>query len=473
MATDLFPPESDEPLFGMISRYAIEVGVRDWKRFLVNLFGFRAHFSPALAYNLSRVAENTAQTWGVSPEQIAEQRTLFPFYAAFVTRTQSQTMLDLVVVRRSRALATFMPKLIHQQRVVRICDACVAEDGCKGDAMHFRRVHQLPGVVVCPRHGMWLRNLDYGSSARTPWPSVQEALAHGQIASLTATPEQIGNLRRVALAAQYLLESRVAVDGEQLRQSCWEALHNAGFAHGREALSSSRVLQAFVTFYGERYLEMVDLCPATRQNWVVARLAGRQRACCALPNLLLAVFCGSHASQLSVDGWPSCPNHLAAHGPGHKVEGREVHNGRYYAHCRCGHSFAYRSVAGGEPLGVEVTVYGRAYAERASLLFRTGLSVAQIARDLQISETTTRRMVRRRVVDALPNRTDSVAQLRARWRRVVKQYGTVRLAAVAEPGLWKAVRRYSPEVLQEHRWRTRGGSAKREYVRNRPSRTGQ
>ncbi|CAE6766113.1 hypothetical protein R69927_05652 [Paraburkholderia domus] len=461
MATDLFPPESDEPLFGMVSRYATELGVRDWKHFLVNLFGFRAHFAPALAYNLSRIAENTAQTWSVSPEQIAERHTLFPFYAAFVTHEQSQAMLDLLVVRRPRGLATFMLKLIHQRRAVRICDACIAEDRRDGTPAHFRRVHQLPGVVVCPVHGIWLRNLDYCSSGRTPWPSVQEALADGQIISCPATPDQMGNLKRAAQAAQYLLESKVTVDGEQLRQSCWEALHNRGFAHGRDALSSGRVLQAFVTFYGERYLEMVDLFPATRQNWVAARLAGRQSVCCALPNILLAVFCGSLAGEMSVDGWPSCPNPLATHGPGHKVEAREMHNGRYYAHCRCGHSFAYRSVDGGMPLDVEITVYGPAYAERASLLFCAGHSIAQIARDLQISETTARRMTTRLVGDALPNRTASAVQLRAKWRRVVKKYDTIRLAAIAEPGLWKAIRRYSPEVLKEHRQRRMAGTKKR------------
>ncbi|MDP9649670.1 TnsD family Tn7-like transposition protein [Paraburkholderia caledonica] len=460
MATDLFPPESDEPLFGMVSRYANELSVRNWPCFLAHLFGYRAHFSPALAYNLSRVAENTALTWGISPEDIAERHTLFPFYAAFVTYAQSKTMLDKLVIRRSRVLATFMPKLIHQRRVVRICDACIAEDRSGGTPLHFRRVHQLPGVVVCPVHGSWLRSLEYASSSQTPWPSVQEALAHGQIASPTATPEQLGNLSRVAVAAQYLLESRVMVDGEQLRQSCWEVLHNAGFAHGRDALSIGRVLEAFIAFYGNRYLEMVDLYPATRQNWVVARLAGRQRACCALPNVLLAVFCGSLASQMSVDGWPFCPNALAAHGSCHKVEAREAGNGRYYAHCRCGHSFAYRAVDGGDPVGAEVTVYGQGYAERANALFGAGRSVAHIARDLQLSETTARRMVRRQVSDALPSRTDSAAQLRARWCRVVKKHGAVRLAAVAEPGLWKAVRRYSPEVLKEHRF-TRAASVKR------------
>ncbi|MFX1737966.1 TnsD family Tn7-like transposition protein [Paraburkholderia sp. A1RI_3L] len=460
MATDLFPPESDEPLFGMVSRYAAELGVRNWPCFLAHLFGYRAHFSPALAYNLSRVAENTALTWGISPEHIAERHTLFPFYAAFVTHAQSKTMLDKLILRQSRVLATFMPKLIHQPRVVRICDACVDEDRSDGIPLHFRRAHQLPGVIVCPRHGAWLRSLEYASSSQTPWPSVQEALAHGQITSPTATRGQIGNLSQVALAAQYLLESRVMVDGEQLRQSCWKVLHNAGFAHGRDALSIGKILEAFIAFYGNRYLEMVDLCPATRQNWVVARLAGRQRACCALPNVLLAVFCGSLASQMSADGWPFCPNALAAHGSCHKVEAREAHNGRYYAHCRCGHSFAYRAVDGGDPVGAEVTVYGQGYAERANALFRAGRSVAHIARDLQLSETTARRMVRRQVSDALPYRTDSAAQLRARWCRVVKKYGAVRLAAVAEPGLWKAVRRYSPEVLKEHRL-TRAASVKR------------
>lgn len=453
MATDLFPPEADEPLFSVISRYADEMRVQNWPGFLKSLFGYRAYFSPALAYNLSFVARSTAATWEVSPRQIAEAHTLFPFYAAFVTRGQAETMLDLLVVRRTRVLAAFMPKLIQLPRVVWICDACLAEDGAGRNPMHFRRVHQVPGVVVCPRHGLWLRGLGYRSSATMPWPRIQDARMYAQAISFDATPEQLENLARVARAAQYLLESQIMVDAERLCQTCWQTLHDGGFAHGRDALSMHRVVRAFTSFYGERYLQLINLLPATHQNWVACRLGGRQRACCALPNLLLGLFCGQVATaDIVVEPWPSCPNHLASHGPGHKVEIREWHDGRYYARCRCGHGFTYQAVVHGEPVDVTTTVYGPDYASRARSLFSAGVRIAGIARELQMSETTARRMVYGAASGALPNRQESAAQLRSRWLRARREHGSVRMTAVMEPGLWKALRRYAPEVLsRSHR----------------------
>jgi hypothetical protein len=448
MATDLRPPEEDEPLFGVISRYADELHVQDWQRFLRNLFGYRAHFSSALAYNLSCVAEQTAATWEVSPGQIAEKCTLFPFYAAFVLPEQAAIMLETLIVRQPRTLPRFMLKLIQQRKVVRCCDACLSEDTEGVRPRHFRRVHQLPGVVVCPTHGIWLRSFAYMSSAVTPWPSIGEARAGGPIASFAVSPDQRANLRRVARAAQYLLEARVTVDAEQLRRLCWRALHDAGFAHGRDALQIGQVVQAFTSFYGPDYLRMVNLHPNTDQNWIAARLAGRQVASCTLPNLLLGVFCGNIGTSNVLEAWPSCPNNLASHGPGHRVEVRESHNGRYYARCRCGHSFTYQSVTEGAPVDVTVTVYGPDYADRARSLFSAGQCVADIARTLRISETTARRMVYKKVRGALPSRSESVAQLRARWQDAARQYGTVRMTSVMKPGLWKAIRRYAPEVLK-------------------------
>lgn len=443
MATDLNRPEPDEPLFGAITRYTDELNVQDWPSFLINLFGYRAHFSPALAYNLSRVADSTAATWGASPGQIAEQHTLFPFYAAFVSRKQAELMLASLFVRSPRALPRFMLKLIQQQKFVRCCDACLLEDQEGGHPLHFRRMHQLPGMAVCPRHCIWLRNLGYGSSSVTPWPGIREARAAGQIVSLEVTPDQLGNLKRVACAAQYLLEARVTVDAEKLRQSCWRALHDAGFAHGRDALSIRGVVEEFIAFYGSNYLRMIKLHPDSHQNWIAARLTGRQNASCALPNVLLGVFCGALVTSNAEEGWPCCPNRFASHGPGHRVEIRERHNDKYYARCRCGYAFTYRNVIDGEPADVIATVYGPDYVDAAQLLFSSGHSVAAIARELQISETTARRMVYEKVHDALPSRNESAVQLSSRWQRAAQQYGAVRATAVMEPGLWKAMRRYS------------------------------
>lgn len=72
---------------------------------------------------------------------------------------------------------------------------------------------------------------------------------------------------------------------------------------------------------------------------------------------------------------------------------------------------------------------------------------AEIARDLRIAESTARRMARVYSADVTPNRHTSVHAMVEKWRQTIASAGSIGIASRAEPGLWKALRRYAPEEL--------------------------
>lgn len=447
MATDLFPREDDEPLFGAVARYAREMRVGNWNRFLHQMFGYRAQFSPALGYNLGFVAEQVRAVWGMSSRELIESTTLFPFYATFATPSELGRLYAEIETRRLGTLPTFMLKLIQQVKIVRCCDACVDEDVSRGRPRHWRRVHQVPGVLVCPTHNCWLRALRYGSCSSTPWPTIEDALSSGEILGLSLTEEQRFNVHQVARAAQWLLEARRSVDSESMLRFCWKAAHSSGFAHGRDQLAARRLTSAFASFYGPEYLRFVGLLPTTAQNWIIGRLRRYQTATCALPNILLGIFGAALGTGHEQSSWPYCPSMFAPHGPNHRVEVREAHEGRHYARCRCGFSFTYSEVMQGVPAGVVATVYGPDYIREAQRRYFSGQSIAEIARDLRIAESTARRMARVYSADVTPNRHMSVHAMVEKWRQAIASAGSIGIASRAEPGLWKALRRYAPEEL--------------------------
>jgi len=433
MATDLFPLEDDEPLFGAVARYAREMRVGNWDPFLRQLFGYRAQFSPALAYNLGFVAQQVRAVWGKSSRELIESATLYPFYASFATPSQTARLYAEIEVRHAGRIPTFMLKLIQQAKMVRYCDDCVAGDRAVGRPLHWRRVHQIPGVVVCPTHGTWLRALHYQWCSTTPWPTIEEALLSGKVLEFPLTAAQWSNLHRVALAAQQLLEAGGSVDTEWLQKFCWAAAHSSGFALGRNQLAARGLTDAFVSFYGMRYLRFVGLFPARPQNWVIARLSRHQTATCALPNVLLGVFGAALESTHENSTWPYCPSTLASHGPAYRVEGRKVHDGRFYASCRCGFSFHYRDVQQGVPGGVTPTVYGPDYAREARFRFSLGQSIAAIAQALGIAETTARRITHDSSAEVTPNRVQAIDAMIEGWRRTVATGGS-RGTSRADPG---------------------------------------
>jgi hypothetical protein len=392
MSVDLDPPYPDESLFSVVARYMEDLRVGNKVRFLKNLFGYQQRLSVTLAYGLERVADETRHVWGLSSDELAEQLTLYPYYAALLPMTLRDGLL--VAMRQKQRKPS--PLIVHS--TLRYCEDCRATDRAAGRPEYWRRSHLLPGVMLCLEHGRCLSEISSKElHFLISWPTLQslsEMDAHP--IALDPNPAQFDAWERVARACVWLLNNRVSTDvGATLAQfkvTAWRA----GYTFGPRDLDCRRLTRHFIEFYGEPYLLHSGSLPTIgNNNWLAKAVNGHLPPRFTTRAVLVAIFMASLRERDSGVIWPTCPNSIAYHGPEHIVEHRtRIKGGRFAGKCSCGFRFTYSRTEAGVPQDVRPTLYGHSHAELARKLERTGATLTDIANVIGVSPKVVSRLLK-------------------------------------------------------------------------------
>ncbi|CAG9250912.1 TnsD family Tn7-like transposition protein [Paraburkholderia caribensis] len=438
MSVFLFPLLDDEPLAGNVSRYAETMGVPHWAGFIHGLFGYKAALSAAFPYNLDHVAEQTATCWGLGGVDIARSATLFPFFGAFGSDKQTSLMLRHILSRGAGRKPSFMMKAVRRRKTLSYCVACLQDDIAARQPLHWRRRHQLPGSLYCDTHHLRLSELPYRTSLSEPWPTPP---TRGMRSSVPVAPEHSAAWQRVAAVSTRILREQQAVRAAVCRSSWRDVLEEAGYTLGGRRLTQNDVRAAFEAMFGSRTLEALGLSLAEKNNWLKARLTGAQTAMAPLADVLVSVFCAELGGKESGHGWPSCVSRFAKHGEGHPVGERMKRGDRYFARCLCGTSFSYARLDRGEPVDLEITVYGPDYRSEAASLAQSGMTVTQIATRMNLAESNVRRWLKPLVAPTrIPTSDACLSVLEDEWQVLRHRCGGVREASLRCDALYRVAR---------------------------------
>lgn len=200
----------DETLHSVLSRYARLYGGHSRNAAFA---GDRAAISytqnVAFPCRLHDLVGSLPPGTDLSVSKIITRHTVLPYYAPFLTDDQMQH------ARTSMAGdgKWLMLKLgVNASRIegasrVRFCPACLNEDVVRVGAAYWHRVHQLPGVLVCPHHGDSLSIVDPSWYSRDSWqlhlPDDAEVQAHSN--QVTVGLEASPLLHQIALRSMQLL----------------------------------------------------------------------------------------------------------------------------------------------------------------------------------------------------------------------------------------------------------------------------
>jgi hypothetical protein len=200
----------DETLHSVLSRYARLCGGSSRKAAFA---GERAavSFTQNVAFpnRLDDLVESLPSGTDLSVSKIIKCHTVLPYYAPFLTDNQLQHA-QASMVGDGKGL---MLKLgVNASRIegasrVRFCPVCLNEDIVRVGAAYWHRVHQLPGVLVCPHHGQLLKMVDPGwysrNSRQLNLPDDDGVQAHS--IQLDAAMGTLPRLQQIALSSLQLL----------------------------------------------------------------------------------------------------------------------------------------------------------------------------------------------------------------------------------------------------------------------------
>lgn len=166
-----FPtPFPDETLHSIFSRYARLDGLGATREgFPVDLRGMRFSSNVPFPCHLSSLVELLPVGTDLSLPVLIGRHTLLPYYQPFLTEHQLRTALAQMSGGSGHSLELRLGVIasrLQSASRIRFCPTCVDQDRENLGVAYWHRVHQLPGVWICPHHTTLLKALDHRRFSR-------------------------------------------------------------------------------------------------------------------------------------------------------------------------------------------------------------------------------------------------------------------------------------------------------------------
>ncbi len=323
-------PYPDELLYSVLTRYHLRSNNTSPKWTLREIFGTENVIPTIdLPSHLNILAARNGSVHA-SADQWIVRHTLYPFYAPFLPKNRANRLRKLMKSQNGSGIHTLVgitASTMERSSDLRLCLSCYEHDIQQFGEPYWHRIHQLPGVWVCPRHKIILHKITYPVSERfglTILPISQSMFRSVPIAD--RLPDQVLNhLIEVALDIQMLIQTKETLELHKSRDIIMTRMVEQGFVTGGMRIRQQKLEEQFVRFYGQSLLAMLECLPHRNDySWLaLATRVSVRRAVHPLRMILLYRFLyGSFHSFLEQSGqayapfgkkpWP-CLNKAADH----------------------------------------------------------------------------------------------------------------------------------------------------------------
>lgn len=271
--TDPYP---DELLYSALARYSQRAKYPNRNQILQEIFGNQSvsaifDFPTRLNDFLSSLHKENLY----SGEYLINENSLLPFYEPFlpidranlIRREMGSSTNNKIHVRLGIRVGQ-----IKNPDYVRFCSPCVKDDRKEFGETYWHRIHQLSGILVCPKHKCFLEN------SKLKWDRQLGYQFHSAERLLKATsPIYIdrGNqihqiLLKIAKDAEWLLSQKnLCLGTEVLQQRYFNLLLRQGFAYYNGNIKHTKFIQACQEYFSSELFEMVGRL-SKRDNWLSA-----------------------------------------------------------------------------------------------------------------------------------------------------------------------------------------------------------
>ena len=318
----------DETLYSRLARYHRLSGHSDDRDSLHELVGVHTHVItsdlPSLLQTfISRIPAGARP----SVEEIIDSNTIFPYFRRFLPSERCDRAIAAMSGASTSGLKAglgLVASRLGAKSTFRFCEKCTDDDRTAFGQAYWHRVHQLPGVWVCPRHAQALCELDFGTVQlkRHKLFLPDDPLSELASRQLFLAPCQMDALLRIALlSTSVLLSTQGDWDARSLNE-----LHRNNARRNGLARDNGRIrvddLANMLQNYSSAFPGTGEYAIVHRHflDWVL-RLLRKPRSVAVHPMrhlLLLDCLRGALPRHLE-DGTPDPPKAVARNEGRHQV----------------------------------------------------------------------------------------------------------------------------------------------------------
>lgn len=463
-----FPiPYEDELLYSILARYRIYSGNISLKSTLDDVFGNRNVAAVMdLPSHIDKIIVNMPMGSKYSSEELIEKYTLYPFYTAFLPPESAEKIKEYMIGDKGGSIYNkvgLMASSISLNQYFKFCPQCIKEDMKRYGELYWHRVHQVPGVLVCPRH----KNPLYDSQVPVRGFNKHEYIN----ASLDACKinNEVFNYTDKVLEQVINLSEDVDILLNQtfpnksldwFREQYINRLKVLGYANINGNVRQKKLLTDFVDYYGDYLLIILQsgININSEHTWLTDIFRKKSKTTHPIRHLLVMRFLNISIEELFSNRleykpfgngpWP-CLNPAAEHYREMKIQNLKIKYGNDSKsplgifECSCGFSYMRTGSDTEESDKYKTTkiiTFGPVWENKLRELTENKLSLRETARILQVDPATVKKYAKRlglttyweersqvtynivNIAEDIISNNDNQKKYRERWLELVKQY---------------------------------------------------
>lgn len=303
-----FPvPYPDELLYSTLARYHVRSGNISAKATLEELFG-RTTASAVfdLPCNLDTLVKNLPKCWGYKTADFIYDHTLYPLYAPFMPAQRSDQILEAMRGDTGGTIHTqtgIMASAIKENRYFKFCPKCSMEDKAKYGELYWHRLHQVPGVLICPLHKQILldSSVPIRGQNKHEFYAALEVNCPVKPRAINISDKALNHLNILATDIEWVLLNKLSPsqDLNWHRERYLSILIHKGLASCRGRVYTNELINSLVEFFGHEFLEAVQ-SPINRNdgsNWLLSIVRKHRKCFHPIRHLLMMEFLAGSAKK--------------------------------------------------------------------------------------------------------------------------------------------------------------------------------
>lgn len=461
-----FPvPYEDELLYSILGRYHNRSGNTSIKATLQDIFGETTVTAVAdLPSHINSIIDNMPIGNQYTADVLVDKHTLYPFYSAFLPSEEATKVKQYMIGDRGGSIynkAGLMASAISLNQYFKFCPQCIKDDMEQYGELYWHRIHQIPGVLICPKHQMPLYDsqISIRGFNKHEYRIASPDVCRVNSEALNYSDKVLEQLINLSEDADYLLNHRFPNRPlEWFREQYMNRLKELGYANINGNVQQRELLTDFVDYYGDNLLIMlqspVDI--NSEYNWLSELLRKKSKTTHPIRHLLLANFLDIsiedlfyHKSEYKPFGeghWP-CLNPAAEHYKVLLVQDIQIKYGNDSKsplgifNCSCGFSYMRTGPDTSDKDKYKITkilAFGPVWEGRLKELIEQKLSLRETARLLQADPGTVKKYAKRlglktywqersQITEMSNNNAciieiDSTQEYRQRWLDLLNRY---------------------------------------------------